>query len=262
MTQKNKTVLITGASSGIGYEMTPYFARDGYNLVLVARSEEPLRKLAKNMEQQFGVQAFVLVKDLAQPSAPEEVYRELTEAGISVDVLINNAGYGTFGLFTDTPLDKELQMLQLNIVALTHLTKLFARDMLKKGSGKILNVASTAAFQPGPLMAAYYASKAYVLSFTEALANEFEGTGVTISALCPGPTESGFQKAAAMEKSKLVQNKIMDTDTVARIGYDSLLRNQTVVITGFMNKAMVFAVRFMPRKLVTKLVRAASNPVR
>lgn len=261
MTQNKKTALITGASSGIGHDMTSYFARDGYNLVLVARSEEPLKKLAAEMERQHGVQTLVLVKDLAHPGAPEEVYRELTEAGLSIDVLVNNAGYGTFGLFVDTPLDKELQMLQLNIVALTHLTKLFARDMLKKGSGKILNVASTASFQPGPLMAAYYASKAYVLSFTEALANEFKGSGVTITALCPGPTKSGFQKMAAMEKSKLVQNKIMDSDTVARIGYEALMNNKTVVIPGFMNKAMAFGVRFMPRKLITSVVRAISNPV-
>ncbi|MGB8957020.1 MAG: SDR family NAD(P)-dependent oxidoreductase, partial [Tumebacillaceae bacterium] len=158
--------------------------------------------------------------------------------------------------------DKELQMMQLNIVALTHLCKLFARDMVKRGSGKILNIGSTGSFQPGPMMAVYCASKAYVLSFTEALANELEGTGVTATALCPGATQSGFQQAAAMEKSKLMQGNFMDSGTVARFGYEALMNNKMTVIPGFMNRALTFSVRFMPRKVVTKVARSIMSPVK
>lgn len=256
MTTK-QTALITGASSGIGLEMTKYFARDGYNLVLVARSEQSMKELAHNLNREYNISVTVIAKDLSQPSAPEELFAEVQAAGIHIDVLVNNAGYGNFGLFHETDLQKELDMLQLNIVALTHLTKLFVRGMVGKRKGRVLNVASTAAFQPGPLMAVYYASKAYVLSFSEALANELKEFGVNVTALCPGPTISGFQKTADMEKSKLVKNKsaMMDSDTVARIGYAALMQGKPVVIPGAMNRAMAMSPRFVPRGTVTKIVR-------
>ena len=172
-------------------------------------------------------------------------------------MLVNNAGFASYGLFNEIDLTSELQMMQVNVVCLTYLTKLFLKDMVKQGSGRILNLASTAAFQPGPLMAVYYATKAYVLSFSEAIANELEGTGVTVTALCPGPTESGFQQRAAMEDSKLVSGqKIMDAETVAKIGYRSLLEGKTVIIPGVKNKILAESVRFTPRKMVTKLVRS------
>ncbi|MCM0590256.1 MAG: SDR family oxidoreductase [Gloeotrichia echinulata IR180] len=257
---RKPTALITGASGGIGYELAKLFAQDSYNLVLVARTEQKLTQIANDFKQKFGTQSKVIAKDLSLSTAPEEIFTELQEASIKVDVLVNNAGFATYGLFHETDITAELQMLQVNVVCLTHLTKLFVKDMVQQGSGKILNLASTAAFQPGPLMAVYYASKAYVLSFSEAIANELEGTGVSVTVLCPGPTESGFQQRAAMEDSKLVSGqKIMDAETVAKIGYRSLLENKTVVIPGVKNKILAESVRFTPRKLVTKLVRSMQD---
>lgn len=254
-----KTALITGASNGIGLELAKLFARDGHDLVLVARSEDKLRELAADMERTHGISALVIAKDLSDTAAPAEVYEQIKAAGRRIDVLVNNAGYGSFGLFAETDLDFELKMIRLNIESLTHLSKLYVRDMIAQKSGRILNVASTASFQPGPLMAVYYASKAYVLSFSEALANELEGTGVTVTALCPGPTESGFQSVANMQNSKLVKGSIMDAKTVAEIGYRGLHDGLTVVIPGLSNKVMAGSVKFMPRKLVTKIVRSVQS---
>jgi len=254
---RRKTALITGASGGIGYEFVKLFAQDKYNLVLVARSEQKLIQIAEELKSKFGIDVKVIAKDLANPAAPEEIFSQLQQASIKVDILINNAGFASYGLFNETDLTAELQMLQVNVVCLTHLTKLFLKDMVKQGYGKILNLASTAAFQPGPLMAVYFASKAYVLSLSEAIANELEGTGVSVTALCPGPTESNFQKRAAMEDSKLVSGqKIMDAETVAKIGYEALFDNKTVVVPGLKNKLLTESVRFTPRKLVTKIVRS------
>ncbi len=254
--QHKQTALITGASGGIGYELAKLFAQDGYNLVLVARNAQKLTQIADDFKQKYGIAAKVIAKDLAIPTSPEEIFTELQQESIKIDALVNNAGFASYGLFHEIDMTSELQMIQVNVVCLTHLTKLFLKDMVKQGSGKILNLASTAAFQPGPLMAVYYATKAYVLSFSEAIANELEGTGVTVTALCPGPTESGFQQRAAMEDSKLVSGqKIMDAETVAKIGYRSLLEGKTVIIPGVKNKIMAESIRFTPRKMVTKLVR-------
>ncbi|BAZ23401.1 short-chain dehydrogenase/reductase SDR [Kalymmatonema gypsitolerans NIES-4073] len=254
---RQQTALITGASGGIGYELAKLFAHDGYNLVLVARSGQKLAEIADDFKQKFGIGVKVIAKDLSIPTAPDEIFQQLQQEAIKVDVLVNNAGFASYGFFHEIDLAPEVQMMQVNMVCLTHLTKLFLKDMVKQGFGRILNVASTAAFQPGPLMAVYYATKAYVLSFSEAIANELEGTGVTVTALCPGPTESGFQQRAAMENSKLVSGqKIMDAETVAQIGYRALLQGKTVVIPGVKNKILAETVRFTPRKLVTKLVRS------
>jgi uncharacterized protein len=257
---RKQTALITGASGGIGYEFVKLFAQDKYNLVLVARNEQKLNQIANELKSEFGIDVKVIAKDLAIPAAPEEIFSQLQQASIKVDILINNAGFASYGLFNETDLTAELQMLQVNVMCLTHLTKLFLKDMVKQGYGKILNLASTAAFQPGPLMAVYFASKAYVLSFSEAIANELEGTGVSVTALCPGPTESNFQKRAAMEDSKLVSGqKIMDAETVAKIGYEALFDNKTVVVPGLKNKLLIESVRFTPRKLVTKIVRSMQD---
>ena len=250
-----KTALITGASSGIGYELTKLFAHDGYNLILVARNHKQLMQVADELKEKHGVSVKVISKDLSMASAPEEIFRELEQEAIEIDALVNNAGFATYGLFSETDLDAELQMMQVNMVTLTHLTKLLLPGMLQKRTGKILNVASTAAFQPGPLMANYYATKAYVLSFSEALADELRGTGVNVTALCPGATESGFQKRANMQDSKLFTGKILDAQTVARIGYRGLMTNKTVVIPGLRNKILVESVRFFPRKIVRRVVR-------
>ncbi len=218
-TSGKKTALITGASSGIGYEFAKVFASNGFNLILAARGKDALDNIAAELSAKHGITALVFAKDLSLPDAPDDLYNDLQKQGITVDILVNNAGFATYGYFTDIPLDKELQLLQLNIVALTHLTKLFLPGMKTRGYGKILNLASTAAFQPGPLMAVYYASKAYVLSFSEAISEELHGTGVSVTAFCPGPTELGFQKRAAMEESKLVQGGLMSAEAVAKIGY-------------------------------------------
>lgn len=252
----SQTALITGASGGIGYELTKLFASDRYNLVLVARSESKLKQIASELTKQFGIVVTIITKDLASPTSPTEIWQELQTEAITIDVLVNNAGFATYGSFAETELQPELNMMQLNMVTLTHLTKLFLPGMLARQAGKILNVASTAAFQPGPLMAVYYATKAYVLSFSEAITNELQGTGVSVTALCPGATASGFQARANMEDSKLVKNKqIMAADQVAAIGYRGLMNNQAVVIPGYQNKFLALVNRFMPRSLVTKIVR-------
>lgn len=254
---RQKTVLITGSAHGIGYQLAYIFARHSYNLVLIDKDAEKLRTIADDFINRLGISVKILVKDLSISTSPEEIFNELQTAGIKIDVLVNNAGIGTYGVFSETNLTQELKLLQINIVSLTHLTKLFLKDMINQGYGKILNVASVAAFQPGPLMAVYFASKAYVLSFSEAIANELEGTGVTVTALCPGPTASKFQKSAAMEESKISHvNRMMTTESVAKIGYDSLMANKTIAIPGIRNQILARSVRFAPRNIVTKIVRS------
>lgn len=255
-----QTALITGASSGIGLELARLFARDKHRVVLVARSAKALQQLQQELEQQHGVEAVVLPLDLSQPNAAQQVYDDMQARGLKVDFLVNNAGFGDFGFFADTSWEKQEQMIDLNIKALTHLTKLFLPAMISQGRGRILQLASTASFQPGPLMAVYYATKAYVLSFSEAIANELQGTGVTVTALCPGPTTSGFQDAAALNDSKLVKGKKLPTSAeVAAYGYQAMLRGQTVAVHGTINWLMAQSVRFTPRKMVTALVRTMSE---
>ncbi|MDF5734830.1 MULTISPECIES: SDR family NAD(P)-dependent oxidoreductase [unclassified Nostoc] len=253
---QKKTALITGAASGIGYQLTQIFARHSYNLVLVDKNEQKLTEIIDEFPQKFGIFVKIFVKDLSIPTSPEEIFTELQQASIKIDVLVNNAGFGTYGVFNETDLTLELKMLQVNMVSLTHLTKLFLKDMVEQNYGKILNVASAAAFQPGPLMAVYFATQAYVLSFSEAIANELEGTGISVTVLCPGPTASEFQQTAAMGDSKIANVKrMMDTKTVARIGYQGLMTNKIVVVPGMRNKILTESVRFTPRNLVTKIVR-------
>src|SRR5918993_1522367 len=255
MSERKMTALVTGASGGIGEELAWLFAADGHDLVLVARSRDKLARLSEELEGKHGVAARVLAADLARPEAPREIFEELSAAGVTVDALVNNAGFGSYGPFAETDLKSELDLLQVNVVALTHLSKLFLPGMIARRRGYLMNVASTAAFQPGPLMAVYYASKAYVLSLSEALANECEGTGVRVSALCPGPTETGFVAAAGMGDSKLFDRAVMDARTVAVAGYRGLLAGKTVVIPGFRNNLVARSIGFFPRSLVTRVVR-------
>ena len=249
------TALITGASGGIGLELARLFAADGHDLVLVARSAGKLSSLADELKGRHNVRARVLPADLARPEAPREIYEELRRDGVNVDALVNNAGVGSYGLFAETDSKAELDLLQINVVALTHLTKLFLPALIARRRGYVMNVASTAAFQPGPLMAVYYASKAYVLHFSEALSNETEGTGVVVSALCPGPTETGFVEAAGMEESKLFDRGPMNAREVAEVGYRGMLAGKRIVIPGLRNALVAHAVGFMPRGMVTKVVR-------
>ena len=253
MSGERETALVTGASGGIGEETVKLLAERGCDLVLVSRNGEKLRRLAEAISP---ARADVLALDLASASAPAEVASFLASKSLEVDILVNNAGYATFGPFSETNLADELGEIQLNVATLTHLTKLVLPGMIRRGRGRILNVASTAAFQPGPLMAVYYASKAYVLSLSEALANECEGTGVRVSALCPGPTETGFVAAAAgMSESKLFDRAVMDARTVAEAGYRGMFDGKAIVIPGFRNNLLARSIGFFPRNLVTKVVR-------
>jgi short-subunit dehydrogenase len=227
-------------------------ASDGYDVALVARSESKLRDLARELESKAGIKAAVIVADLAKPNAAQEIF----DAAGPVDVLINNAGFGLTGAFVQTDLRAELEMIQVNVVALTHLTKLFVRPMATRGSGRILNVASTAAFQPGPFMAVYYATKAYVLSFSDAIADELRRTGVTVTTLCPGPTDSGFAGAAGMESTRLFKIfKPMSSAEVARYGYEAMKKGRGVVIPGLRNKLVAQSIRVTPRRIVNTIVR-------
>ncbi len=251
-----KTALITGASNGIGLELAKIHASKGGNLVLVARNKSKLDELKTDLENQYNISVYTIGKDLSQENAAQEVYNETKQQKIQIDYLINNAGFGDFGMFVETDWNKELQMINLNITTLTQFTKLYIKDMVARKSGKIMNVASTAAFQSGPTMAVYYATKAYVLSFSEAIDNEVSDKGVTVTSLCPGATESGFQAAAAMEESALVKGKKLPTSKeVAEYGYKAMLKGKTVAIHGLMNYLMANSVRFTPRAIVVKLTR-------
>jgi uncharacterized protein len=256
MNVANPTALITGASGGIGYELSKLFAKDKHNLVLVARSGAKLAQFADELGRQFGVSVKTVALDVSLPDAPRHLFDEVQRSGITVEILVNNAAFGRFGEFARVPWEESLGQIQLNITALTELTKLFLASMLERRSGKIMNVASTAGFQAGPLMAVYYATKAYVISFSEALANELADTGVSLTCFCPGPTDTGFQRRAQIESSRLFQQLgPMEAKTVARDGYRALMKGRTLVISGMRNRLLAQSVRFSPRKLVTKISR-------
>jgi len=262
MDSKTQTALITGASGGIGYELAKLFARDHSNLVLVARNAEKLNQVASELQSQFGITVKTVALDLASPPAAKSLFDQMQREGVAVDVLVNNAGFGSFGEFAGMPEEEILGQIQLNVTALTHLTRLFLPPMLARRRGKVMNVASTAAFQPGPLMAVYYATKAYVLSFTEALANEVAGSGVMVSCFCPGATDTGFAKRAGTEDSRLFRKlRPMNAEIVARDGYRGLMAGRIVVISGVQNWLLAESVRFAPRKMVTAISRWVAEKV-
>jgi short-subunit dehydrogenase len=247
--------LITGASVGIGAELARQFAAGGYNLVLVARRLDELNRLATELQTAHGTQSWVYSYDLSQPDSVERLLRDIVKAGLSIEVLVNNAGIGAYGPFAETDPSRLQQLLQINILALTALQRALLPEMLRRNSGRILNVASTASFQPGPLMATYYASKAYVLSLSEAVAFELRKSKVTVTCLCPGPTATEFSQAATMNDSKLFDGpNVMTATEVARIGYAGTLRGNRVVIPGFRNRLGVNLGRLLPRWLVMKAV--------
>jgi len=252
---ERKTALITGASSGIGLELARVFAREGHNLVLVARSGDRLRQLAGELEKSHSTRSLILAADLTEPGASAYVLDQTTRAGIAIDFLVNNAGFGQYGFFAENDLEECLRQIQLNVTTLTHLTRLYLPEMINRKCGYILNVASTAAFQPGPLMAVYFATKAYVLNFSEALANELAGTGVTVTCLCPGATATEFHKRANATAMNLLRMGMMDAHTVAEDGYRALMEGKPVVISGLRNWLIAQSVRFSPRRLVTAIAR-------
>ena len=250
-----RTALITGASNGLGIEFAKMHAAKGDNLVLVARSKDKMNLLKAEIEKRHNISVLVIGRDLSDAGAPKTIYNELKAQKIQVDYLINNAGFGDFGPFEKSNWEKQLQMINLNITAVAYFTRLFLPDMIKNNYGKILNVASTASFQPGPTMSVYFATKAFVLSFSEAIANEVKGTGVTVTALCPGATATGFKTAASLDNSNLFKGTIATSKSVAEYGYKSMMKGKTVVIHGLMNKIMAFSVRFAPRKAVTAITK-------
>jgi hypothetical protein len=249
------TVLITGASSGIGRALAHEFARDGYEVLLVARREEALRDLATELSRQRSAAARVFAADLTEPGAGRRLYERFEAERTPIDVVVNNAGFGLQGTVAELPLERQLQMIQLNVGALTELTRLFLPGMLARNRGGVLNVGSTAAFQPGPLMAVYYATKAYVLSFTEALAEEVAQTPLRVSCLCPGPTGTEFAQTANMTKSRLFSTPPMNVDEVARAGFRGWKSRQVLVVPGTRNRVIAFATqRLLPRASVRRTV--------
>ncbi len=258
---QDKYALITGASSGIGYELVKLLAKDGKNLIIVARNKNRLEQVKTEIENNYQVRVKLLPKDLSDPKTPSEIFSELEKEYINVDVLVNNAGFGVYGTFSETDLQKELEMIQVYIASLTALTKLFLKRMLENKSGRILNVASGMAFQPVPLCSVYAASKSYVLHFSEALANELRGTGVSVTCLCPYTTETSFFKRADMENSKLVKGKMMDAATVAKAGYIALKKGKVIAIPGLKNKLLAILVRIIPRSVLIKIMRSTMEPV-
>lgn len=250
-----KTALVTGASSGIGLELAKQFAKNHNNLVLVARNREALHKIADDLANQYAISAWTLSKDLANPTSPREIFEELEKQSVKVDYLVNNAGFGLQGLFWELDTHSQQEMIQVNVSALTHLTRLVLPGMILRKTGGILNVASTAAFQPGPLMAVYYASKAYVLSFTEALSNELRGTGVIATVLCPGPTKTGFQRRARMGNARLFRRGVMDAEQVALAGYKGFMKGKRAVVPGLTNRLLESTVRIVPKGMLLRMVK-------
>lgn len=250
-----KVALITGASSGIGREFARIHAANGGDLIIIARRKEQLMQLKQELENKHKVNVKVIVKDLTLPEAPIEIYDEVKEAGITVDFLINNAGFGGRGYFHERPMELDLQMIQVNVIALTTLTRLFLPDFVKRNSGKILNVSSTAALMPGPLQAVYYATKAYVSSFSNTIARELHDTGITVTALLPGATETEFAKTSDMTKTAIFAKTVSPHD-VAKEGYEGMLKGKLDVVAGLSTsqKATMSMLKFMPKKLMLNQV--------
>jgi len=261
-TGEGQTALVTGASAGIGVDLAECFASDGYNLILAARTESALREVGDRLAKQYGITATAIAADLQAIGGGRRLADEIAKRGLTVDVLVNNAGFGHAGPFNGSDAAVQLGMIDLNDRALVELTHIYWPGMLQRNRGGVLNVASTAAFQPGPLMAIYYASKAFVLSFSEALWEEASGTGVKVSCLCPGPTVSKFRERAGTYKVRLSKaGTPMPSMTVARMGYDAWQSNTRVIVTGARNRLMASLVRFMPRTMILKAVRNLQSPI-
>jgi uncharacterized protein len=250
-----EVALVTGASMGIGEELARIFAADGRDLVLVARSEDKLRSLAQELERAHGVTAHVVPADLTDPSAPAGIFASLERKGLQLDYLVNNAGFGATGAFAELPLQQQMNMLQVNIDALVALTHLALQGMLARKKGRILNIASTAGFQPGPDMAVYYATKAFVIMFSEGIAEEVKTGGVTVTAHCPGATATSFTDTAGNAKSILFKLGAAPADKVARHAYRAMMKGRVVAIEGLLNRLAAFSVRFSPRAMVRKIAR-------
>lgn len=250
------TALITGASSGIGKELAIIHAKKGGNLVLVARREDKLKSLKQELESAYNIKVKVIAKDLSDLTTPQEIYDEILQKGIEIEILINNAGFGALGKFHELDLNRQIAMINLNVTSLTALTRLFLPDFVKRNSGKVLNTSSTASFMPGPLQAVYFATKAYVTFFSNALSEELRDTNVTVTNLMPGATESEFGATSGMDKTEMFQQTVT-SKSVAVDGYEGMLKGKIDVISGltFGQKAMMAMIPFMPKKMVLKQIR-------
>jgi short-subunit dehydrogenase len=258
MNRTGKTALITGASSGLGLEFARLFARDGHDVILVARRRAKLDELATELES-MGIKARVITADLSDHAAPPKIFAEVNAAGIDVEFLVNNAGFGTHGAFVELDPERELDAIEVDIIALVHLTRLFLPSMVARKSGRILNIGSTAGFVAGPFMATYYASKAFVISFTEALAFELRGSGVTATVSCPGATATEFSHTAGNDKTPLFESRsVASAGEVAAHGYRALMAGRIVAVHGFMNKLTIQSARFSPRA-ITRQIAARLN---
>lgn len=249
------TALITGGSAGIGAAFARVFAERGHDVVLVARRRDALEAIAGQLEARHGIRAHVFPADLADPATAERLFEAVRNAGIDVSILVNNAGFGVGGPFVETNLERELELIQVNVTSLVQLTKHFLRPMVHRGRGGIINVASMAGFQPGPLASMYYASKAFVISFSEAIAEELRDTGVVVSALCPGPVQTEFAAVAGVGPTSLARLGVADARTVAEFGYGALQRGVRIAIPGAQNKFLNQLRRITPRIAATKFVR-------
>jgi uncharacterized protein len=256
----NRYALITGATQGIGYELAKLFAQDGYNLIIVARTEEDLAQRSQEFNQQYGIDVIPIAKDLFEPNAAFELYNEVKAKNVLVDVLVNDAGQGQYGLFVESDLNRLLQIIQLNVTSLTVLTHLFLKDMVARNEGKILQLASIASELPGPWQAVYHATKAYVLHFTEGLIQELKDSAVSVTALQPGATNTDFFNKANMQESKILDTKLSDPVKVAKDGYEALLKGDDKVVSGFKNKAMVASSNVMPDTLVAAQMDKMQKP--
>lgn len=250
-----KWALITGASSGIGLEFAKIHAAQGGNLVLVARRILLLEELKKELEKRFSIIVHLIQLDLSKPNAASELYSLVKKEGISIDFLINNAGIGGHGIFHELPLEKSLEIINLNIITLVSLTHLFLNEMIERNFGKILNIASMAGFIPGPLHSVYYSSKSFVISFSEALSNELKKENVTVSVLCPGPTETEFFKVANMIGARTLKRGASSAHNVAKIGYKEMIHGKRLIVPGIMNKIFLFGIRFLPRSIILTISR-------
>jgi short-subunit dehydrogenase len=253
---KEKHALITGASSGIGYELAKLFARDGKKMVIIARNKEKLEKAKTGIEKVCQEKVITLSKDLSNPVSPQEIYDELNDAGIEVDVLVNNAGYGVLGKFSETDLDKELGLIQVFTGSLTHLTKLFLKPMIEWKSGNIVTVSSGLGMIPIPFFAIYSACEAYVLHFSEALANELKRTGVKVTCLLPSPTNTGFAQSANAGNKKIYNPRLlMDSTAVAKVGYQAIKQGKITTTIGLLNLSTIIMNKILPRRTATNLMR-------
>ncbi len=257
-----KYALITGASSGIGYELAIQFAKQNHNIILVARREEKLKELSAQLKERYNIKSLIIPIDLSENYAPEEILRKINQKNISVEYLINNAGFVVFGHFAETNWEQEFSMLNLQVINLTKLIKLILPQMLMRKSGKILNIGSTGSFIPGPYCAAYCAAKSYILSLSEALAAEVKGTGVTVSVLCPGGTKTEFGGNVNKKDSKNFLLRNMDAEKVAKIAYKTMMKGERLVVPGFLNKSQIFMARLLPRNLVVDIAEKAMSEYR